>query len=150
MPVSRRGGRRCEFSTISCVSASVCSCNCIFEQHCSPHLTGALNDRRVLTGLLRNKAAHAVPSQGDNPPSQRWNKNRTKIVQKHHYRAQLSLFQLIQLGIKIGDVVNSLAAITQHFMQQCVTEQIDQTHGGGIAVKGGHAVQRRAQRPLRQ
>ncbi len=69
---------------------------------------------------------------------------------KHQNGAPSALFKLVQLLIKIGDGVNALASLRQPFMQQRVSQQVHQAHGGGVAVKGGNAVQRRAKRPARQ
>lgn len=42
---------------------------------------------------------------------------RTIKVRKHQVNAPLALFKLIKLTIKIRDLVDALASVTQHFMQ---------------------------------
>lgn len=83
-------------------------------------------------------------------------KERTAQSKKHHdaavlfgatpktgHRAPLyggGLFQLVQVLIQLGNVMDALTPVCQHMVQQGVTDQVDQPHGRGIAVKSGDAV----------
>lgn len=44
-------------------------------------------------------------------------------------RCLLAVLQLVKLLVKVGDLMNALASLCQHFMQQCIGNQVNQTHG---------------------
>jgi len=66
---------------------------------------------------------------------------------KHQNGARLSLFQLIELLIQLGDVMNSWTSFFQGFMQKGICQQINQAIDRGIAIKSRNAIKRGAEMP---
>ncbi len=66
---------------------------------------------------------------------------------QHHAGAPSALFQLVQLLVKRGDIVDARTTAVERFMEKGIGQQINQAVDRGIAIVGGDAVQRRAELP---